>query len=69
MDIRQELLAMKENDLIEERDEEEIEREGFQLLRGQSKNDIHEGIRRWDKKEAVKMVQFMLSDRGHKWEE
>ena len=47
MDIRQELLAMEENDLlIEEPDEEEIECERFQLRKGPSKNDIHEGIRR-----------------------
>ena len=47
MDIRQELLAMEENDLlIEEPDEEEIECEGIQLGKGPSKNDIHEGIRR-----------------------
>ena len=47
MDIRQELLAMEKNDLlIEESDEEEIECEGIQLGKGPSKNDIHEGIRR-----------------------
>ena len=47
MDIRQELLAMEENDLlIEEPDVEEIECEGIQLWKGPSKNDIHEGIRR-----------------------
>ena len=47
MDIRQELLAMEKNDLlIEEPDEVEIECEGIQLGKGPSKNDIHEGIRR-----------------------
>ena len=47
MDIRQELLAMEENDLlIEEPDEEEIECEEIHLRKGPSKNDIHEGIRR-----------------------
>ena len=36
MDIRQELLAMEENDLlIEEPDEEEIECEGIQLRKDQ----------------------------------
>ena len=55
MDIRQELLAMEENDLlIEEPDEEEIECEGIQLEKGPSKNDIHEGIRRWDEERSGK---------------
>ena len=60
---------MEENDLlIEEPDEEEIECEGIQLGKGPSKNDIHEGIRRLDEEKAVKMLQYMLSNRGHKWE-
>ena len=55
MDIRQELLAMEENDLlIEEPDEEEIKCEGIQLRKGPSKNDIHEGIRRWDEERSGK---------------
>ena len=45
---------MEENDLIEEPDEEEIECEGFQLLKGPSKNDIHEGIRRRDEERSGK---------------
>ena len=47
MDVRQELLAIENNDLlIEKPDEEEIECEGIQLGKGPSKNDIHEEIRR-----------------------
>ena len=55
VDIRQKLLAMEENDLlIEEPDEEKIECEGIQLWKGSSKNDIHEGIRRWDEERSGK---------------
>ena len=54
MDIRQELLTMEKNDLlIEEPDEEEIECEGILLRKGPSKNDIHEGIR-WDEERSGK---------------
>ena len=70
MDIRQELLAMEENDLlIEEPDEEEIECEGSSSGKDQVRMTYMKESGDEMKKEAVKMVQFMLSNRGHKWEE
>ena len=70
MDIRQELLTMEENDLlIEEPDEEEINVKESSSEKDQVRMTYMKESGDEMKKEAVKMVQFMLSNRGHTWEE
>ena len=74
-DIRQELLAMEANDLLnEEPDKEEIIREMKNVKESTLGKDQLRMIYIKEsgdemKKELVKMVQFMFNNRAHRWEE
>ena len=73
--ISQELLAMEANDsLNEEPDEEKIIRERKNMKESTPGKDQVRMIYMKEsgdemKEEAVKMVQFMFNNRGHRWEE
>ena len=69
MDIRQELLAMEKNDLLRNQMKRRLNVKESSSGKDQVRMTYMKESLDEMKKEAVKMVQFMVSNRGHKWEE